>query len=65
MEELPNSTEEKITFIARGRGVRDPERISQVLTAIFDAPDYFPVLLGYPNVQQYIDGLFEVFGPVL
>lgn len=63
--ELPNSTEDKITFIAQRQGVQDPEGISQVLTATFDAPDYFTVLLGYPNTQQYIDGLFEVFGPLL
>lgn len=67
MEEPPNTTEGRITLIAQGapntEGAPNPERISQLLNATFDAEDYLTVLCGYPNPQQYIDGLYQVYYP--
>ena len=64
MEELPSTTEEKIALIAQEAlnpgGVPNSERTSQLLSATFDARDYLPVLRGYPNPQQYVDGLYQV-----
>ena len=61
MEGLPNTTEERIAFVAQGNGRQDPDRTSQLLKDIFDAPDYLPALCNYPEPQQYIDGLYEVY----
>lgn len=56
--ELPKTTKEKITLIAKG-GLYS-EKTSQLLNGTFDAEDYLEVLPNYPDVQQYIDGLYEV-----
>ena len=67
MEELPNTTEEKIALIAHealeSEGVLNFERVSQLLSATFAARDYLDVLGNYPNPQEYIDGLYKVNHP--
>ena len=60
MEKPPSTTEERITYIAQGKGAQDPDSTSQLLEVTFDAPDYLPTLCSYPEPQQYIDGLYEV-----
>ena len=61
MEEPPSTTEERIAYIAQGKGAQDPDSTSQLLRDVFDAPDYLATLRGYPEPQRYIDGLYEVY----
>ena len=60
-EPSSTTTEERIALIAQGKGAQDPDITSQLLNDIFDAPDYLPTLCGYPQPQQYIDGLYQVY----
>jgi len=59
MQEIPDTTEEAITLIAKG--TLDPKRAPQLLNKTFDAPDYLAVLRNYPEAQQYMDGLYKVY----
>lgn len=60
MEE-PLNTTERIALIAQRRGAQDPDKTSQLLKGLFDAPDYLTTLCSYPEPQKYIDGLYEVY----
>ena len=59
MQEIPDTTEERIALIAQG--TLDPERASRLLDKIVHQPDYLPILRDYSEAQQYIDGLHKVY----
>ena len=61
MQTPPNTTAGRIALVAQGEGAQDPDRTSQLLKDIFNAPDYLDTLCSYPEPQQYIDGLYEVY----
>ena len=63
MHKIPDTTEERITFIAQGRldPVEDPVGASQLLKEMFDAENYSALLHDYPLTQEYIDGLYKVY----
>ncbi|KAF9789414.1 kinase-like domain-containing protein [Thelephora terrestris] len=61
MEEPPNTTRERIAFIAQGKGAQVPDQTSQLLKVIFDAGDYLDTLRRYPEPQRYVDGLYQIY----
>ena len=63
MPEAPDTTEDRIAFIARGSldPVEDPEGASQLLKKLFDTENYFTLLPSHPQAQQYINGLYKVY----
>ena len=61
-ERIPDSTRDKLSFIARG--VTVAEGVSQLLNATLDAPDYPETLRDFPEKQKYIDGLHQVYPPL-
>jgi hypothetical protein len=58
MEGFPDATENRIALIAQGGPY--PE-ITQFLTDLFEVQDYPRVLMGRPEAQQFVDGLYEVY----
>ena len=60
MQETPDTTERGIALITQGS--LDPEEALQPLGKISIAWDYLTVLCRCPEPQQYIDGLYKVYG---